>query len=69
MIKYYSFEEIEQALKRGNKEVKEHELKLIKGITNRIRNHVNTIQTQKDKAVELKQILSKYMNESEESKK
>jgi hypothetical protein len=29
----------------------------------------DTIQTQKDKAVELKQILSKYMNESEESKK
>jgi uncharacterized membrane protein len=52
-----------------NTEVKEHELKLIKEITNRIRNHVNTIQTQKDKAVELKQKLSKYMNESEESKK
>jgi hypothetical protein len=67
MIKYYSFEEIEQALKRDNKEVKEHELKLIKGITNRIRNHVNIIQTQEDDAVEL--VLSKYMNESEESKK
>lgn len=55
--------------KLDRKEVYEHELKLIKEITNRIRSHTNAIQTQKDRAAELKQILSKYMNESEESKK